>query len=268
MKHYLYKITNIETGEYYLGVRSHKNPEKDSYMGSSSVWNKEFIKSNKHLLSKEILDSSFETRESANLAEVDLLKSHESDNLCINCLFDKIPSHLGRKQSEEWVAKRIKSGENASFYGHHHTDESKKKISESLKGRPTSDLQKETASKTHKGKTVSEETRKKQSDIAKEQLASGKRKKRYTPIVVKDLELNITEFFEGVKVFSDTYDLSYGACQSALQKGHLYKKRYKLMYAASFSDESRTLGENGENPVVDNPVGSLGNAEVLETAND
>ncbi len=35
MKHYLYKITNIYTNEFYVGVRSNKDPESDKYMGSS-----------------------------------------------------------------------------------------------------------------------------------------------------------------------------------------------------------------------------------------
>lgn len=41
MKHYLYKITNIETNQYYVGVRSHKDPNIDKYMGSSSIWTKD-----------------------------------------------------------------------------------------------------------------------------------------------------------------------------------------------------------------------------------
>ena len=34
-------------------------------------------------------------------------------------------------------------------------------------------------------------------------------------------------------------------------------KRYKIKYVASISNDSRKLGENGEYPEVDNPVGSL-----------
>ena len=208
MKHYLYKITNIETGEYYLGVRSHKNPEKDSYMGSSLVWTKKYIRENRDILVKEILDDSFETRDLANDGEVILLQQNKDNPLCVNRMFSKNPT----------------------FFGHHHTEEAKRKQSRASKGKPTSVLQKETASKTHKGKIVSEETRKKQSDIAKEQLASGKRKKRSTPIAVEDITTNIVEFFDSVKEFSDKYDLSYGACQDCLQRGHLHKKKYKLMY--------------------------------------
>jgi hypothetical protein len=101
MKHYLYKITNIETKQYYVGVRSHKEPIIDKYMGSSSIWTKDWIKDNKYILIKEIIDDSFQTREDANIGEVELLQKCESDDFCINCLYKRIPSHLGIKQSEE-----------------------------------------------------------------------------------------------------------------------------------------------------------------------
>ena len=80
MKHYLYKITNIETYQYYVGVRSHNSPSTDKYMGSSSVWTKNWIKENKDILIKEIINDSFQTREEANIGEVDLLKKCECDD--------------------------------------------------------------------------------------------------------------------------------------------------------------------------------------------
>ena len=40
MKHYLYKITNLQTDQFYIGVRSSNDPATDKYMGSSSIWNK------------------------------------------------------------------------------------------------------------------------------------------------------------------------------------------------------------------------------------
>ena len=57
MYHYNYKITNISTGEFYIGVRSCKcSIEEDSYMGSSSIWNKIYVKEHKDKLKKEILE--------------------------------------------------------------------------------------------------------------------------------------------------------------------------------------------------------------------
>jgi hypothetical protein len=258
MKHYLYKITNTITNEYYVGVRSHKEPVIDRYMGSSSIWTKNWIKNNRDILIKEIIDDSFHTRKDANIGEVDLLQKCELDTLCINCLFKIIPSHLGVKQSEEWIKKRIHSGEENGMYGKHHSEETKQRISEKLKGRIVSEEAKEKIGNFNRGKIVSEETRKKQSETKKRMIASGEIKKTYKPVIVEDLLLNTTEYFEGCKIFTDTYNLNYGSVKSSAKKETIYLKRYKIKYAASISNDSCTLGENGETPEVDNPVGSLG----------
>ncbi len=61
MNHYNYKITNSQTGEFYVGVRSCKcSIEDDPYMESSSVWTKDYIKEHKNVLKKEIVEV-FET---------------------------------------------------------------------------------------------------------------------------------------------------------------------------------------------------------------
>ncbi len=269
MKHYLYKITNIKTNQYYVGVRSHSNPEEDNYMGSSSIWTKSWIKENKEILIKEVIDSNFDSRKDANLAEVELLQKCKSDELCINCLYELIPSHLGVKQSEEWVEKRKRFGSENGMYGKHHTDETKKKISEKTKGRKQTDEAKEKIGNFNRGKVLSEETKKKVSETKKKKIASGEIKKTYKPVIVEDLLLGTIEYFEGCKVFADKYNLNYGSVKVSARKEIPYLKRYKIKYAAFVSNDSRKLGENGESPEVDNPVGSLGSVEdVLENAND
>ena len=77
MKHYLYKITNLKTNQFYIGVKSAEDPNTDKYMGSSTIWTKTWIKENISDLRKEILDDSFLDRQSANLAEVELLKKYD-----------------------------------------------------------------------------------------------------------------------------------------------------------------------------------------------
>jgi len=259
MKHYLYKITNIETGQYYVGVRSNKNPETDKYMGSSSIWTKEWIKDNKKVLNKEIINDSFNSRDEANIAEVELLKQCEFEALCINCLFKKIPSHLGVKQSEEWINKRKLFGDKNGMYGKHHTEEAKQKISAGLIGRIVSEETRKKIGDGHRGKIVSEETRLKLSITKKEKIASGEIKKTYKPVIVEDLLLGTIEHFEGCKVFADKYNLNYGSVKVSARKEIVYLKRYKIKYAASTSDCSRKLGELLENPEADNqqPIISL-----------
>ena len=252
MKHYLYKIINIETNQYYIGVRSHKDPQTDKYMGSSSIWTKDWIKENKDILIKEIIDESFQTREDANIGEVDLLQKYELDDFCINCLYKRIPSHLGTKQSKEWINKRIHSGERAPMYGKHHTEETKQKLSNTLKGREVSKEAREKIGNFNRGKIVSEESKQKQSITMKQKIESGEIKKSYKPIIVEDLKLGTTEYFEGCILFAEKYNLNYGSVKSSLRKETIYLKRYKIIYAASVSNDSRKLGELLEKPEVVN----------------
>lgn len=161
MYHYNYKITNTETGEFYIGVRSCKCPiELDSYMGSSSVWNKIYIKEHSSCLRKEILET-FETRKLANGGEVKLLKQVEQDPLCINKYFDYTPDLTGTKQTPEWIEKRKLFGERNGMFGKHHTEEAKKSMSEKLTGRILSEETRKKIGNAHRGKVYGEETREK-----------------------------------------------------------------------------------------------------------
>ncbi len=76
--HYVYKITHVETNEFYIGSRTcNCNPELDiDYLGSMKTW-----KPDKAKLIKEILKSDFKTRNEANIFESDLIKSQISDKL-------------------------------------------------------------------------------------------------------------------------------------------------------------------------------------------
>lgn len=95
---YTYKITNLVTNEFYIGVRSCDcEIDKDPYMGSSSVWTKLYIKEHKKDLKKEILET-FPTRKLANGGEIKYLKQHENNPLCINKYFDYTPDVTGTKQ--------------------------------------------------------------------------------------------------------------------------------------------------------------------------
>jgi len=71
MYHYTYKLTHIETGEFYYGVRSCKcMPEEDKYKGSMVTW-----KTDKGKLDKKIIDV-YENRLTANRSETFLILKH------------------------------------------------------------------------------------------------------------------------------------------------------------------------------------------------
>lgn len=248
MKHYNYKITNIETGEFYVGVRSCKCEIKDDkYMGSSSVWTKAYIKDHKDVLKKEILEV-FETKKLANGGEIKLLKEVENNPLCINKYFDYTPDMTGVKQTPEWIAKRCKSGELANMYGKHHTEEVKKQISETLKGREITQEHRDKIAKAITGIKRSEETKKKVS-LARQKtyvIYNILTKEEFIGKILEFLELHPNENFRA-QGFRDA------AC------GKISKYKNYLVRAANESDLIRKSGKNGEPPEVDNPVGSTGN---------
>tara|TARA_B110000240_G_scaffold121578_1_gene135793 strand:+ start:614 stop:1237 length:624 start_codon:yes stop_codon:yes gene_type:complete len=108
MKHYVYKLTDKTTNEFYYGVRTCECEIKDdSYMGSMVGW-----KANKDNLLKEIV-CEFGSRE----------ESVEFERKIIE---DNIKHHLNRNYH---------TGMGMAFYGKNHTEETKVKQSESMKGK-------------------------------------------------------------------------------------------------------------------------------------
>jgi hypothetical protein len=72
MKHYVYKLEDKKSGEFYFGSRTcYTNMEDDDYMGSMKIW-----KPNKKNLKKVILKSDFENREDALLYEKKLVEEN------------------------------------------------------------------------------------------------------------------------------------------------------------------------------------------------
>jgi hypothetical protein len=100
--HYVYELRHPITDEFYIGVRSCiVNSIDDNYMGSMVSWNVD-----KTILKKTIIDDTFLNRESANLFEIELLKSYINNPLNRNY---HIPSIgfccYGIKRSDEYKKK-------------------------------------------------------------------------------------------------------------------------------------------------------------------
>lgn len=246
---YTYKITNIITNEFYVGVRSCDcEIEDDKYMGSSSIWTKLYVKEHKKDLKKEILET-FETRKLANKAEVVLLKSVKDNPLCINKYFDYTPDMTGTKQTPEWIEKRKMFGERNGMYGKHHSEETKKKISEKLKGRVFTEEHKRKISEAQKGKKIPEELR--------EQYSINARKTRHIENIHtgETWDLSITEF---IRLFPNEGFIA-NSMRKAAQQGCIYRKTYRITDCVASVKSDEKSGENGEPPInKDNPVGSNG----------
>jgi predicted HTH domain antitoxin len=72
MIHYVYKIINLKNQLYYIGSRTHPDPENDDYMGSSKIMNNLYRIEGKENFRKEIIQE-FDTRKEANIKENELI---------------------------------------------------------------------------------------------------------------------------------------------------------------------------------------------------
>lgn len=154
----------------------------------------------------------------------------------------------GTKQTPEWIEKRKMFGEKNGMFGKHHTEETKKKISESLSNRKLSEEHKRKIGESNKGKIVSEEQKEKQS--------IKMRKKRHIENIYtgETWDLSITEF---IKLFPNEGFIA-NSMRKAAQQGCIYKKTYKITDCVAPVESGEKSGENGESPKKDNPVGSNG----------
>jgi hypothetical protein len=99
MYHYVYKITNLITGEFYIGKHS-TYKLFDNYMGSGSKIRQSINKYGIEHFKKEVL-CSCETPDDAFIKEHELITNHISDPLCYN-----IDTSLGRAS---WKSKQMKN---------------------------------------------------------------------------------------------------------------------------------------------------------------
>jgi hypothetical protein len=129
--HYVYKLTNPNSGEFYYGSRTSKyNPTDDMYMGSMVSW-----KVDKSILIKEIINTNFDNREDALKYEAKLIT--ENINHPLNRNYN-IPGegfcNTGKVFTNEHIDKLRKS-----HLGSVLTTSHKQKISKSLSGRVVSE---------------------------------------------------------------------------------------------------------------------------------
>ena len=165
--YYIYKMIHVPSSRIYIGQRKvpkGKTLETDSYFGSGKIW-KQIYKKHKDECVKVIIDYA-DTK-----AEIDELEKKwiayyrmTRGEFCVNVADGgegnpglvhtpeakaKISAaHKGKKISAAHKGKKLKlsqeqrenkskrmSGENNPLYGKHHTEESRRKMSENHKGK-------------------------------------------------------------------------------------------------------------------------------------
>ena len=136
---YIYKVTNLETGQYYIGSQCSGKTIGHNYFTSST--NKEFwedFKTYGEEKYKITIVKAFGDPDECVHAENYMIRDHMQlkDGLCLNRAY-----FCG----DEKVFSRV---------GTHHSEETRKRISETLKGRPLSEETKKKMSMFKKGHPV------------------------------------------------------------------------------------------------------------------
>ena len=178
MFYYIYKVTNPITGEFYIGSRQTKSdPFEDKYMGSMKTW-----KVDKSLLVKEIIRHDFTDRQELLEIESKMISEEINHPLNRNYSIPNVGFYFCGEHSDETKDKISKSLKKQSHLiseknkGRKHSEDTKRKISEGGKGRIVSD---ETIEKMKK-RIVSEETKEKlrhpKSEETKKKISESSKK--------------------------------------------------------------------------------------------
>ena len=234
LKHsgYIYKVTNIITGQFYIGQRSNYTgaPEDDlgfHYFTSSKIV-RPLFKSNTSEWQKEILYRDIQYSETLDDIEGFAIHKIIEDKLCLNGYdpstkigFFNAGKHMSdenkRKISEAHKGKKCKpfSEEHKKHIsearkGKHSSEEAKKNMSEAKKN--MSDETKLKMSEAQKGKHLSEEAKKNMSEAHKGMNFSDEHRRK------------LSEAHKGKHLTEETKAKTSASVKIALSKPEIHKK--------------------------------------------
>lgn len=178
---YIYLILNKVNGKTYVGKHElyKKAWNEDNYMGSGILLKPAQKKYGIENFEKFLIEYTFSEEDACKKEEfwIAEYKSRGKAEYNISKGGDGgyILKYASEEKKDKWKKKISKAakkyiGENNGFYGKHHSEESRKKMAESRKGRKLSDEWKRKIGEAGKGKhfgPMSEEQKKKLSEIAK-----------------------------------------------------------------------------------------------------
>ena len=138
-KPYIYKVTNLETGQYYIGSQCSGKTVGVNYFTSSTDKNfREDFKNYREEKYKIEIIKEFEDPDECGRAENYIIRNYmlKKDGLCLNrsycCSGKKVFSRVGTPHTEETKHKI-----STSLKGIHRSEETKQKLSVTMKGRPS-----------------------------------------------------------------------------------------------------------------------------------
>lgn len=173
----VYKITHIASGKSYIGISKDVNrrwAQHKSFINTNSRKNAIYSAIRKHgveAFSWQIIEQcdidELEVRECHWIAVFDTFRN--GYNLTAGGEYNKVfsdetrkkmsESHKGKKQSNELIEKRTVKGVKHFTYGKPRPEETRRKISESLKGKQHSEQTKLKMSASQSGKKLTDEAK-------------------------------------------------------------------------------------------------------------
>ena len=161
----VYKTTNLINGKQYIGSHYTENID-DGYLGSGIVLNQSIKKNGKHNFKRDIIEYCNDLNQCRKLEEYYIKKFNTLLPNGYNM------NHTGSGFGpDDKNPTRGKHGIDNPNFGSKRSEESKQKISESLKGKQKSDIHKKSLSKAWEKRKIeypiSDETRRKMSETSK-----------------------------------------------------------------------------------------------------
>lgn len=166
--YYIYRITNKVNGKTYIGQHKYKKLN-DRYMGSGKLLAKAKKKYGKENFVKEILVFNVLRKEHADLLEITFIASERAKGKAEYNIAEGGQGgspNKGKPHSEEWKKKLSDSlkgkkkpprseehkGKPGNFKGKHHSEETRRKIAEGNKMKHVSEESKRKISAAKKGR--------------------------------------------------------------------------------------------------------------------
>lgn len=254
-KHYVYKITDPVTNEYYIGSRSCNDISTDDYMGSYYVWKPEDVTR----LVKEIIEENFETREDALEYEAKMIESCINDSLNRNYsipdknfhntnkigywskhpISDKTKDKISKTNKERGIKPPSRLGKSGPWLGKKRPDISEDRIGKNFVDRFGEERAKEIGEKIRKGNTGKPKSpqtidKLRVANVGKELTEEHKQKianSLKTPIVQLSLDGIVIGEYSSIKEASSLLGIGGGhicrCCKNKRKSAGGYAWKYK-----------------------------------------
>lgn len=104
---YVYKITHLPTGRYYIGQHIGNKPKTDGYLGSGSAWQNIVRSHDRSEFEKKILGYAKDKESLDILEEKSISDLYKTDHLCKNCVKGGLGVHKSKGETKKRISKAL-----------------------------------------------------------------------------------------------------------------------------------------------------------------